>query len=188
MAFHLTNVSQFATPRDTDISADAAAARLEDSADFGEPLPFEVDVGGGVMVSPIFISRDRGRNMGLPDGNRTCDNVCPTTGSPMTTEMMTDGPTTTMQMTTNQTSTSKMTGPTDPSTTEPPCTNNIINSLGLSDGVVAGIGIGLFFLGFFAALISLLVCYICCKCLKMSDSRDVSSVKYKKHDNELESI
>lgn len=81
------------------------------------------------------------------------------------------------------------TPPPRPPTTDPPCPdNNITSRLGLSDGIVAGIAIGLFFLGLFVGLLFVLFCYVFCKCMDRSGSMNVTNVKYKKHDDELEAI
>jgi hypothetical protein len=56
----------------------------------------------------------------------------------------------------------------------------------LSDGAVAGIAVGLFFGGFLFALVFACGLFICIKCLKGRESLEVSSVKYKKQDDELD--
>ena len=156
VAFHITNVSSFAQPREMDdLTADEAVDALENGADSGQPLPFQVDLGNGMRVSPVYRDRTRGRNR-----TDVCNTTCPTPSAPTI----------------------------PPATTANPCNNNIITRLGLSDGIVAAIGIGLFFAGFFFALIFVVVCFCCCKFMKGGSSREVSSVKYKKHNNELESI
>ena len=72
--------------------------------------------------------------------------------------------------------------------TKAPCDNNITNRLKLTDGIVAGIAIGLFFAGFILALISVFVCFVCTKCFGRSGSLSVSSIKYKKHEEDLETM
>ena len=73
-------------------------------------------------------------------------------------------------------------------TSTPKPEDNITNRLGLSDGVVAGIAVGLFFAGFIFALIFVCGCFTFVKCCMGKESREVSSVKYQKHDDELEDL
>lgn len=157
VALILTNLSDLTQVSNTVVTADEAVQGLVNSAEFGQPLPFKVDVSNGVFVSPVLISRRPGRGT----------NVC--------------------NMTMNNT-TSNCTTPTT-STTAAPCDSNITNRFSLTDGIVAGIAVGLFFAGFIVALLLLCVGYVCIKCCFGKGSVSIpSAVKYKKHDNELEAF
>ena len=73
------------------------------------------------------------------------------------------------------------------------CDNNITNRLKLTDAVVAGIAVGLFFggllIGILGTLIACCICkYLCASKESFDIPRKSSSVKYKKHDDELDSI
>lgn len=162
MVLHFTNLSDIANT-DNIVTADEALETLQSAADPNSMLlPFQVDVSNGVLVSPVLVSTNRGRTISC---NSTCEcNSCPT-GNPAT----------------------------KPATTSMPGNgDNITNRLGLRDGVVAGIAMGLFFGGFLFALLCVCICYTCIKCSgpcgKGKGSRDVSSIRYKKQDNELENV
>ena len=66
--------------------------------------------------------------------------------------------------------------------------SNITNRLNLTDGIVAGIAVALFFGGLIIGLICVLVCFICHKCLCYGGKGSVNvsggTVKYKKHDDD----
>ncbi len=66
---------------------------------------------------------------------------------------------------------------------------NITNRLKLTDAIVAGIAVGLFFAGLLLGLLLAFTCWCCVKCLGGKGSMNVSSgasaVKYQKQDDEL---
>lgn len=174
---YLTDLSELAQvgENDTVVTAQEAAELLETTTD---SLPFQVDVGNGVMVTPEVITSRPGR----PDSNCsnvvvTLNNTCPTfptSPPPMTTPTCPPTAASTVQKT---------------STTVPTCVDNFTSRL--TDGVITGIAVGLFFAGFLLALLVLLIGYCCIKVMcrgESSLSSGPSAVKYKKHDNELETI
>ena len=64
--------------------------------------------------------------------------------------------------------------------------DNITNRLNLTDGIVAGIAIGLFFAGVLSTFLFILFCYCCLKCFRTGSFNVSTNVKYNKHDDEVE--
>ena len=157
VAFFLTNVSELAAiDPDLIVTADDASDALVGSAQPGEPLPFQVDIGDGNLVSPFLLQRGRGRNMTC-NITQVINNTCPTTPPPQ-------------------------------GTTSMPCGDNITNRLKLTDGVVAGIAVGLFFAGFIVALLLVLTCCVCLKCMSGKRTSAPNPIKYQKQSDELDAF
>ena len=155
--FFLTNVSELAAiDPDLIVTADDASDALVGSAQPGQPLPFQVDIGDGNLMSPYLLQRGRGRNMTCNITN-VINNTCPTTPPPQ-------------------------------GTTNMPCGNNITNQLKLTDGVVAGIAVGLFFAGFIVALLLVLICCVCLKCMSSKHGSAPNPVKYQKQYDDLDAL
>ena len=68
------------------------------------------------------------------------------------------------------------------------CKDNITNRLGLTDGVVAGIAVGLFAAGLLLAFVVMLVCMCCVCCWRSSSTYDIQRtkpVRYEKQKDEI---
>ena len=67
-------------------------------------------------------------------------------------------------------------------------TENITDRLGLTDGVVTGIAVALFFAGLLVGILLMGGCYLGIKCCgKNGGSANIAaSIKYKKHDDEVD--
>lgn len=157
MTLHLTNVSNIAQVSGTIVTADQALQTLTNAT-------LQVDVGNGLMASPVLVDRTRGRNTTC---TINCNRTCPTATPPPCAPTPTCGPTPTPKN----------------------CNENITNKLKLTDGVVAGIAVGLFFGGFLLAIVVVICCYVCVKCLGgAKESAKPSAIKYQKHADELDSF
>ena len=68
------------------------------------------------------------------------------------------------------------------------CKDNITNRLGLTDGIVAGIAVGLFAAGLLLGIFVMLVCLCCVCCWRSSSTVDLQRakpVKYERHRDEI---
>ena len=68
------------------------------------------------------------------------------------------------------------------------CKDNITNRLGLTDGVVAGIAVGLFAAGLLLGVIFMLVCMCCVCCLRSSGTYDIQGTKPVRYERQKDEI